>query len=60
MDHYLTKCIKGTVMQIEKVLINDCLLVSKVSWKFHIPTIYKFAVINPWNLLFLKKNQPNF
>ena len=42
-------------MQIEKALINDCLQVSKVSWKFHIPTIYNFAVICPWNLLFLKK-----
>ena len=43
---------KGTVMQIEKVLINDRLRVSKVSWKFPIPTIYNFAVIYPWNLLF--------
>ena len=44
--------IKGTVMQIEKALINDRLRVSKVSWKFHIPTIYNFEVIYPWNLLF--------
>ena len=44
--------IKGTVMQIEKVLINDCLRVSNVSWKSHIPTIFNFAVIYPWNLLF--------
>ena len=29
--------IKGTVIQIEKALINDCLSVSKVSWKFRIP-----------------------
>ena len=28
---------------------------SKVSWKFRIPTIYNSAVISPWNLLFLKK-----
>ena len=27
--------IKGTVMQIEKALINDCLRVSKVSWNSH-------------------------
>ena len=26
--------------------------VSKVPWKFHIPTIYNFAAIYPWNLLF--------
>ena len=39
--------IKGTVMQIEKALINDRLRVSKVFWKFHIPTIYSFAVIYP-------------
>ena len=26
--------LKGTAMQIEKVLINDCLWVWKVSWKF--------------------------
>ena len=37
--------IKGTVMQIEKALINDGLRVSKVSLKFCIPTIYSFAVI---------------
>ena len=43
---------KDTVMQIEKALINDCLYVSKVSWKFRIANIYNFAVIYPWNLLF--------
>ena len=37
--------IKGTVMPIEKALINDRLRVSKVSWKFRIPTIYHFVVI---------------
>ena len=44
--------IKGTVMQIEKALINDRLSVSKISWKFRIPAIYNFAVICPWNLRF--------
>ena len=42
-------------MQIEKALINDRLHVSEVSWKFRNPTIYHFAVIYPWNLLFFKK-----
>ena len=42
-------------MQMEKALINDCLSVSKVSWKFHISTIFNFAVIYPWNLLFSSK-----
>ena len=37
--------VKGTIMQIEKALINDGLCVSKVTGKFHIPTIYNFAVI---------------
>ena len=32
-------------MEIEKVLINDRLLVSKVSLQFRIPTVYNFAVI---------------
>ena len=36
---------KGTVMQIEKALINDRLRVSKVPWKFRIPTVYNFAII---------------
>ena len=36
---------KGTVMQIEKALINDRLRVLKVSRKFRIPNIYNFAVI---------------
>ena len=40
----IANSIKGTVMQIEKSLINDCLLVSEVSWKFCIPIIYNFAV----------------
>ena len=33
------KKIIDTVMQIEKALINDCLRVSKVSWKFRIHSI---------------------
>ena len=32
-------------MQIEKALTNDRLRVSKVFWKFPIPSIYNFAVI---------------
>ena len=32
--------IKGTVLQIEKALINDRLLISKVSRKFRIPAIH--------------------
>ena len=37
--------LKGTVMQIKKAMINDRLPVSKVSWRFRIPTIYNFAQI---------------
>ena len=36
---------KGTVMQIEKGLINDRLRISKVSGKCRIPIIHNFAVI---------------
>ena len=46
------KSFEDTAMQIEKALLNDGLLVSKVSWKFHIPIMYNFAVIDSWNLLF--------
>ena len=42
-------------MPIEKALINDCLGVSNVSWKFHISPMYNFAVIYPWNLRFAQK-----
>ena len=50
------KCdLKGTVMQIGKALINDRSRVSKVAGKFHIPTIYNFAVIYLWKLLFFLK-----
>ena len=42
-------------MQIGKALINDRLSVSKVSWKFRIPTIYNFVVIYPWNMLYSEK-----
>ena len=44
--------VKGTDMQIEKALIESCLRVSKVFWKFRTATIYDFAVIYYWNLLF--------
>ena len=46
---------KGTVMQIEKALTIDRSCVSKVFRKFRIPTIYNFAVIYPWILLFFWK-----
>ena len=39
--------LKGTVMQTEKALMNVRLYVSKVSWKFRIPTMYNFAAIYP-------------
>ena len=39
--------LKGTVMQIEKALINYCLCVSKVPCKCHISIFYRFAVIYP-------------
>ena len=51
-NHILYYYIKGTLIQIEKALINDCLRVPKVSWKSRFPTISNFAVIYPWSLLF--------
>ena len=42
---------KGTVMQIEKALINDHLRISKVSWKFRIPNVDNFAAILTLNFL---------
>ena len=53
--HVKRRIVKGTAMQIEKALINDRLRVSKVSRKFHISTIYNFAVIYTWNLVFSEK-----
>ena len=44
--------LKGIAMQNEKALTKDRLRVSKVSWKYRIPTIHNFAVIYPQNLLF--------
>ena len=52
MDHAI---IKDIVMQMEKALINDRLLVWKVFWKFHILTLYIFNLIYPWNLIFSEK-----
>ena len=46
---------KSTVMKIEKSLINDRSSISKVSWKFRIPIINNFVVIDTRNLLFFKK-----
>ena len=40
---------KGTVMQIENLLIKSRLCVSKVSWKFRILTIYNCPVFYHWN-----------
>ena len=41
----MSECfLKGTVMQIEKAMINYFLHVSKVSCKFRIANIYNFAV----------------
>ena len=45
------KLLKGTVIQIKKVMINDRLRVSKVSWKNRIPIIYNFPLSYRWNLL---------
>ena len=39
-DRAKIKLFKGTAMQIEKALINDHIHVSKVSWKYRVPTIY--------------------
>ena len=48
---------KGKVMQIEKSLKNDCLRVSKVSWKFCILTIYNFCSNIPVKFaIFLKSS----
>ena len=46
-----TENVKGTVMPTEEALKYDRLRVSKLSWNFHIPIIFSFAVIHPWNLL---------
>ena len=47
--------IQGTVMQIEKTLINDRLSVSKVTQKFLIPAICNFFSNLPVICYFLKK-----
>ena len=39
--------VTGTFMLTEKAMIHDHLRVSKVSWKFRIPTIHTFAIIYP-------------
>ena len=44
--------LKYTIMQIERALINDRLRVSEVSWKFHIPTIYKLAYLLTVSIVF--------
>ena len=42
-------------MQVKKALINDCLGVSNVSWKFYIPTISNLAITLPVKFaIFLK------
>ena len=47
MQSSIDQNFKGTVMQIDKTLINDRLRVSKISLKFRIPTTYNFAVNYP-------------
>ena len=41
--------------KLKKARKSGRLHFSKVPWKFPIPTIYNFAVIYPWNLLFSYK-----
>ena len=41
----LCEKVKVNLMQTEKAPINEILRISKVSWKFRIPTIYNFGVI---------------
>ena len=55
---FFVKILKGTVMQIEKGLINHRLRVSKISSIFRIPTIHNFAVIYPMQFIcnFLKSS----
>ena len=53
LETILLKMFKGTVVQVEKTVINVRLRVSKSSWKFRFPTIYNFSVMYQWNLLFL-------
>ena len=43
--YYPLSILKGTVMQTDKALINDRSRFSKVSGKFHTPTIYNFVVV---------------
>ena len=52
IKYFNEKIVKGTIMQIEKAMINDRLRVSKLSEKFRIPTIDNFTVIYPGDLLF--------
>ena len=44
--------LKGSVIQIQKALINNQLRAWKVSRKFYIPNNYNFAAMYPWNWLF--------
>ena len=56
VSDYFLRNFKGTIMHIEKTLINDDRLrVLKVFWNFRIPVIYNFMVIYPWNLIFSEK-----
>ena len=52
--------IKGTVIQIKKSLINDCLLVSKVSWKFRILIFYSYCSNLPVKFAIFLKSRPLF
>ena len=48
---------KDATTQTEKrTLINDCLRVWSVSWKFHVPTIYDFLVIHVKFLILSKSS----
>ena len=57
MFHKSTKSADGTVMQIKKALINDCLRISKVSENFafqlfKVAIMLKFAIFLKSSLLF--------
>ena len=52
---YLRNTLKLQSCKLKK-LMNDHLRVSKVYWKFRIPTVCNFALIFSWKLLFSEKS----
>ena len=53
--HFLSLILGTALPHPGDIIFEWPITFSKISWNIRIPTIYNFAVIYPWNLLYFEK-----